>query len=147
METLQIYTDGSCSGHPGPGGWGAVLIKGNKRKELRGGTKHTTNNRMELTAAIRALNSLKRSYKSISVYTDSQYVKNGITKWIKDWKKKGWKTANRNAIKNIDLWFQLDELCSKHKINWIWVKGHSDHIENERADTLARLGMQRFIYH
>lgn len=144
MENVTIYTDGSCSGNPGPGGWGAVLLKDEQRREIKGGESDTTNNRMELMAAIRALEWLKRPY-AVTIYTDSAYVKNGITTWIAKWKKNGWRGSNRNSIKNIELWLRLDKLCSKYNVTWKWVKGHSGNLENERADTLAKLGMQPFV--
>ncbi|WP_417782556.1 ribonuclease HI [Terasakiella pusilla] len=144
MENVTIYTDGSCSGNPGPGGWGAVLLKDEQRREIRGGESDTTNNRMELMAAIRALEWLKRPY-AVTIYTDSAYVKNGITTWIAKWKKNGWRGSNRNSIKNIELWLRLDKLCSKYNVTWKWVKGHSGNSGNERTDALAKLGMQPFI--
>lgn len=137
MKTIQIYTDGSCLGNPGPGGYGAILVYKKHRKELAGGFKLTTNNRMELLAAIKALESLKEGCQ-VELTTDSQYVKNGINQWINNWKKRGWKTADRKPVKNQDLWQALDHEVSKHKINWHWVKGHSGHPENERCDELAR---------
>lgn len=139
--SILIYTDGACSGNPGPGGWGAVLISGNHRKELNGGQLETTNNRMELTAAIRALEAVNKRPSNITLYTDSNYVKGGITNWIHNWKKNGWKTANKKAVKNADLWLELDEIQSVHNINWQWIKGHAGHPENERADELAREGI------
>lgn len=137
LKTIQIYTDGSCLGNPGPGGYGAVLIYQSHRKELAKGFANTTNNRMELLAAIKALETLKESCQ-VELTTDSQYVKNGINQWIKNWKKRGWKTADKKPVKNQDLWQQLDELVQGHQINWHWVKGHSGHPENERCDELAR---------
>jgi len=142
-NTVLIYTDGACSGNPGPGGWGAILHFAGSEKELSGGEAKTTNNRMELTAAISALNALKRSCE-VKVYTDSSYVKDGITKWIHGWKKNGWKTAARKPVKNAELWQQLLDALAKHKVEWHWVKGHAGHPENERADELARQGMEPF---
>lgn len=130
--TVEIYTDGACSGNPGPGGWGALLRYGKHEKELSGGETETTNNRMELMAAIKALEALKKP-SSVKLYTDSTYVKQGITEWIHGWKAKNWP----NRIKNKDLWIRLDSLNNQHKIEWLWVKGHSGHPENERADSLA----------
>lgn len=137
---VKIYTDGACSGNPGPGGWGAILMYGDAIKEINGGEKETTNNRMELTATIRALEALKKS-SEVHIYTDSMYVKDGINEWIKKWKVNGWKNANRKPVKNSDLWMELDELIAKHQVKWHWVKGHSGHPENERADELARIGI------
>jgi ribonuclease HI len=132
-EPVVIHTDGACSGNPGPGGWGAILDHGGKRKEIYGGEKNTTNNRMELKAAIEALNALKRPC-TVEMHVDSNYVKDGITKWIHGWKKNGWKTADK-------LWQSLDEAIKLHQISWHWVKGHAGHPDNERADELARLGI------
>lgn len=140
---VMIYSDGACSGNPGPGGWGAILIYGGHRKELKGGEAETTNNRMELMAAISALAALKR-HSHVELYTDSAYVKNGISQWIHGWKRNGWKTADRKPVKNAELWQQLDALRAKHDISWHWVKGHAGHPENERADELAREGMAPF---
>jgi len=139
-KDIYIYTDGACRGNPGPGGWGAILIYKNNRKEIKGGSLLTTNNIMELTAVIEALLLLKYS-SNIVLTTDSNYVKDGITKWIHNWKSKGWKTSNKKPVKNKELWVKLDELASKHKIDWQWVKGHSGHLENERADLLANQGI------
>ena len=136
----RLYTDGACSGNPGPGGWGAVLEWNGHRKELHGGEPATTNNRMELTAAIKAIESLSRSV-TVELYTDSRYLKDGVTLWLKDWKRRGWKTADKNPVKNIDLWQQIDALLTQHKISWHWVKAHNGHEQNERADELARLGI------
>ncbi|MCW8108733.1 ribonuclease HI [Alteromonas ponticola] len=136
-KSVRIYTDGSCLGNPGPGGYGAVLLYKNHRKELADGFAHTTNNRMELLAAIKALESLSESCH-ITLTTDSQYVKNGINQWIHNWRKNGWKTKDRKPVKNADLWQQLDEAVNRHDIDWKWVKGHSGHPENERCDELAR---------
>jgi ribonuclease HI len=131
-----IYTDGACRGNPGPGGWGAVLISGTHEKELWGGELHTTNNRMELLAAIRALEALKRSCHA-AIYTDSQYVKRGIREWLPAWKARGWRTADKRPVKNRDLWEALDALIARHELQWHWVKGHAGHAGNERADRLA----------
>lgn len=135
-----IYSDGACSGNPGPGGWGAVLIYGDKRKEISGGEPMTTNNRMELRAATEALMALKRSC-SAELHTDSEYLRKGITEWIGKWKANGWRTASRDPVKNADLWQALDEARQRHKVSWHWVKGHAGEVENERADELARQGM------
>lgn len=143
MKKVSIWTDGACSGNPGPGGWGAVIRFGEHEKELQGGEFETTNNRMELLAAISALNALKFPCE-VDLYTDSQYVKGGMTGWIFGWKKNGWKTASKKPVKNAELWMQLDEAVSRHKINWHWVKGHAGHPENERADELARSGMEPY---
>lgn len=140
---VEIYTDGACSGNPGPGGWGAILLYGDAEKELKGGAAETTNNRMELTAAIEALNALTRSCKA-TVHTDSVYVKDGITKWLARWKANGWRTAAKKPVKNIDLWQALDEALATHDVSWKWVKGHAGHPLNERADELAREGMAPF---
>ena len=137
---IHIYTDGACRGNPGPGGWGALLIYENYKKEIKGGSLLTTNNIMELTAVIEALSMLKFSSQVI-ITTDSNYVKNGITKWIHNWKSKGWKTASKKPVKNKDLWIKLDQLAANHTIDWKWVKGHSGHQENERADLLANEGI------
>ena len=137
---ITIYTDGACSGNPGPGGWGAILISGEHRKELFGGERETTNNRMELMAAIEALDALKRS-SNVVLHTDSTYVKDGITKWIHGWRRSGWRTAAKKPVKNSELWQRLDEASKRHDIDWCWVKGHAGHPENERADELARSGV------
>ncbi|MCI3134677.1 ribonuclease HI [Phenylobacterium aquaticum] len=137
---VVVYTDGACSGNPGPGGWGAILIWGGQEKELCGGEAPTTNNRMELMAAIQALEALKRPCK-VELHTDSQYVKNGITEWIRGWKARGWKTADKKPVKNDDLWKRLDEARLRHEVAWRWVKGHSGHVMNDRADALARKGL------
>jgi ribonuclease HI len=134
---VVIHTDGACSGNPGPGGWGAILAFGDAEKELKGGEAHTTNNRMELMAAIAALEALKRPCL-IDLHTDSQYLREGITKWIHGWKRNGWKTSDKKPVKNVDLWQRLDEALKRHRITWHWVKGHAGHAENERADALAR---------
>ncbi len=135
--TVAIYTDGACSGNPGPGGWGAVLLYGEHRREISGASADTTNNRMELTAAIRALEALKRP-TDVALYTDSTYVKDGITRWLPGWKAKGWRTASKSPVKNRDLWEALDALVQRHDVSWHWVRGHAGNLENERADTLAR---------
>lgn len=142
MTEIEIYTDGACKGNPGPGGWGALLRTGGHEKELFGGELLTTNNRMELMAVISALNALTRPC-AIILHTDSQYVKNGITTWIHGWKKNGWKTADKKPVKNADLWLQLDEAQKRHRIDWRWVKGHSGHEFNERADELANRGVEQ----
>ena len=135
-EILNIFTDGACKGNPGIGGWGAILEYGNSKKEIKGFSKNTTNNIMELTAVIKALECLNRKCK-ITITTDSNYVKNGITEWIKSWKINGWKTSKKSTVKNKELWVKLDNLVAKHEINWKWIKGHSGHPQNERADQLA----------
>ncbi len=135
--TVTIYTDGACSGNPGPGGWGALLTHGSRELELSGGEQQTTNNRMEMQAVIEALSALKRSC-DVELYTDSTYVRDGVTRWMANWKSNGWKTAARKPVKNQDLWQALDQAVSRHRINWHWVKGHSGDPGNERADTLAR---------
>jgi ribonuclease HI len=140
---VVIFTDGACSGNPGPGGWGAILVSGGHRKELAGGEAQTTNNRMELLAAISALEALNKPC-DVTLTTDSNYVKDGITKWIFGWKKKGWKTADNSPVKNTELWQRLDMARLKHKVDWRWIKGHAGHTENERADELARQGMAPF---
>jgi len=138
---VVIYTDGACKGNPGPGGWGALLQYGRRERELFGGESRTTNNRMELIAVIRALESLKRS-ATVEIYTDSQYVKNGIETWINAWKRNGWKTSGRKPVKNADLWVELDRLARDHEITWHWVKGHADTEGNQRADALANRGVE-----
>ncbi len=140
MKKVSIWTDGACSGNPGPGGWGALLRFGDTEKELSGGEVLTTNNRMELQAATEALNALKEPC-TVDLYTDSQYVKGGIGGWIHGWKKNGWKTASKKSVKNVDLWQALDDAVKRHDVQWHWVKGHAGHAENERADELARQGM------
>ena len=139
---IIAYTDGACSGNPGPGGWGVVLIDGDDRTELKGGESATTNNRMELMAAMKALETAADG-APVTIYTDSQYVKNGVTTWIKSWKKNGWKTAAKKPVKNQDLWVELDALANARPVDWRWVKGHAGHPENERADALARAGVPR----
>ena len=139
-DYVEIFTDGACRGNPGPGGWGALLRHGGHEKHLHGGERETTNNRMELTAAIMALESLKRPCK-VDLTTDSQYVRQGITEWIMNWKKRGWKNSAKKPVKNADLWMRLDEVAAKHDIKWHWVKGHSGHDENELADELANRGI------
>mgnify|MGYP003343213170 FL=1 len=139
-DTVTIYTDGACKGNPGPGGWGVWLSCNGKDKELFGGEANTTNNRMELTAVIRALEALKRSC-TVDVHTDSKYVQQGITAWIHGWKKNGWRTSDKKPVKNEDLWKALDELAQQHQIRWHWVKGHAGHAGNERADELANRGV------
>ena len=138
-----VHTDGACSGNPGPGGWGVILDYNGTRKELSGGEADTTNNRMELMGAISALESLKRPCE-VEMHVDSNYVKDGITKWIHGWKKNGWKTADKKPVKNAELWQRLDTALGTHKVSWHWVKGHAGHDENERADELAREGMAPF---
>ena len=138
---VEIYTDGACSGNPGPGGWGAILHWGGQEKTLFGGEPNTTNNRMELLAVIRALEILKRPVRA-RVHTDSQYVQKGISEWIHGWKARGWKTASKTPVKNADLWQALDKVQGGHEIEWVWVKGHAGHEQNERADALARQGVE-----
>ena len=136
-KTVEIYTDGACSGNPGPGGWGAVLRYQGVEKELLGGERETTNNRMEMLAAIHALEAMKRPVRAI-IHTDSTYLRDGITKWIYAWKERGWKTAAKKSVKNVDLWQRLEAAMAPHEVEWLWVKGHAGHPENERADALAR---------
>ena len=148
QPSLFAYTDGACSGNPGPGGWGVLLIAKNgdtevKRRELSGGAPDTTNNRMELMAAIAALETLERA-TPITIVTDSKYVKNGLTEWIHGWKRNGWRTAGKKPVKNAELWRRLDEAASRHDVNWEWIRGHAGHPENERADELARAAMEPF---
>ena len=137
MTHVDIFTDGACSGNPGPGGWGAILRSGDREKELSGGERATTNNRMELTAVIRGLEALKKT-TNVVIHTDSRYVMDGVTQWLARWKRNGWKTADKKPVKNEDLWRELDVLCARHEVQWRWVKGHSGHDGNERADALAR---------
>jgi ribonuclease HI len=143
-EVVEIYTDGACKGNPGVGGWGALLRYGGTTRELFGGEAQTTNNRMELTAVIRALEALKRRC-SVRLHTDSQYVQQGISTWIHDWKKRGWRTADKKPVKNEDLWRRLDELAAGHDVEWIWVEGHAGDPGNERADELANLGVASIV--
>jgi len=140
MARVEIFTDAACSGNPGPGGWGAILRAGEHEKEMWGGDSETTNNRMELMAAIMALEALKGP-TTIDLHTDSTYVKDGITRWIHNWQRNGWKTAAKKPVKNVDLWQRLQEAMARHEISWHWVKGHAGHPENERADELARRGI------
>lgn len=144
MKPVFIYTDGACKGNPGPGGWGVLLRYGEHEKELWGGERDTTNNRMELMAAIRGLEALKDS-RDVILTTDSQYVRQGITEWLSQWKARGWRTANRQPVKNADLWEQLDQAARRHRVRWEWVKGHSGHVENERADQLANRGIDELL--
>jgi ribonuclease HI len=141
---IEIWTDGACRGNPGPGGWGALLRSGEHARELHGGALKTTNNRMELTAVIEALAAVKRP-SCLVIHTDSQYVKNGITEWVAQWQRRGWKTADKKPVKNVDLWQRLLELSSAHQIDWRWVKGHAGHEGNERADALANLGVDEAL--
>ncbi len=140
MTAVEIFTDGACSGNPGPGGWGALLRYGGAEKEMCGGEAATTNNRMELLAAIRAIETLKRP-ATVRLHTDSTYLRDGITRWIEGWKANGWKTAAKKPVKNVDLWQRLDAAVAPHDIEWRWVKGHAGHPDNERADALARKGL------
>ena len=139
-QRVTIHTDGACSGNPGPGGWGAILSFGDHAKELKGGEPHTTNNRMELMAAIAALEALKRPC-AVEIHTDSQYLRNGIMSWINNWKRNGWRTADKSPVKNVDLWKRLDTALAQHQVRWHWIKGHAGHAMNERADELAREGL------
>ena len=141
---IEIYTDGACSGNPGPGGWGALLLSRGHERELSGGEPATTNNRMEMMAAIMALDALKRP-SEVHLHTDSTYLRNGITQWIHAWKARGWRTADKKPVKNVDLWQRLEMEASTHDMKWHWVKGHSGHPENERADALARQGMAPYL--
>ena len=143
---VVIHTDGACSGNPGPGGWGVILQSGQHRKELKGGEELTTNNRMELMAAISALEALK-SPSDVDLYTNSNYLRGGITSWIKGWKRNGWRTADKKPVRNIELWQRLEQAAERHHVRWHWVKGHHGHDENERADELAREGMAPFLAH
>ncbi len=140
MQDVHIYTDGACRGNPGPGGWGALLRYGDREKQIYGGERATTNNRMELMAAIMALETLTRRCK-VTLTTDSVYVKNGITEWLPQWKRRGWKTADKKPVKNVDLWERLDRAAAAHDVTWKWVKGHSGHLENELVDQLANRGI------
>jgi ribonuclease HI len=139
-DDVEIFTDGACSGNPGPGGWAAILRYRGVEKELRGSVPTTTNNRMELTAAIAGLEALKRPCR-VRLYSDSQYLRDGITRWINNWKRRGWLTSDKKPVKNVDLWQRLETAASRHQIDWIWVRGHAGHPENERADALARAGI------
>lgn len=144
MSKVEIYTDGACRGNPGPGGWGALLLSADREREVFGGEPDTTNNRMELTAAIQALNALKQSCEVV-LYTDSTYVQKGISEWLSNWKSRGWKTAARKPVKNADLWQALDEATGRHQIEWRWVKGHAGNAGNERADQLANRGLEEAL--
>ncbi|HME84793.1 MAG TPA: ribonuclease HI [Roseiarcus sp.] len=143
-QRVLIWTDGACSGNPGPGGWGAVLRYGSHEKELRGGEPLTTNNRMELTAAIKALESLTRPCP-VTLHTDSQYLRSGVTGWLDRWKRNGWRTADRKPVRNEDLWRRLDAAAARHEVRWLWVRGHAGDELNERADELAREGMSAYL--
>jgi ribonuclease HI len=140
--TIDIYTDGACSGNPGPGGWGSVLLWGDHRRELSGGDANTTNNRMEMLAVIRALEALKKP-SAVRLFTDSTYVMKGITEWLPQWKRRNWRTASRQPVKNLELWQELEAVLQPHQVQWLWVKGHSGVPENERADELARLAIPK----
>lgn len=139
---IEIFTDGACSGNPGPGGWGAILRWRGEEREMNGGEPDTTNNRMEMMAAIRALETLKRP-ATVRIHTDSAYLRDGITRWIHAWKVKGWKTADKKPVKNVDLWQRLETAAERHQVEWVWVRGHAGHPENERADALARAGIPK----
>jgi ribonuclease HI len=144
IKKIEVFTDGACRGNPGPGGWGAILRYGQHEKELQGAEPQTTNNRMELMAAIAALESVKETC-DVSVTTDSQYVRQGVTNWMANWKKNGWRTSDKKPVKNQDLWQRLDAASAQHNIEWHWVKGHSGHIENERCDTLANIAIDKLL--
>ncbi|MBA1147143.1 ribonuclease HI [Ectothiorhodospiraceae bacterium WFHF3C12] len=144
MSIVEVFTDGACRGNPGPGGWGAVLRYNGREKDIHGGEARTTNNRMELMAAIKALESLSRPCRVV-LTTDSQYVRKGITEWMPNWKRRGWRTADKKPVKNVELWQRLDELAQRHDIDWRWVRGHSGHAENERADALANRGVDEVL--
>jgi ribonuclease HI len=144
IKNVSIYTDGACRGNPGPGGWGALLRYGKREKKLYGAESHTTNNRMELMAAINALAALRQSCK-VDLYTDSQYLQKGVIEWMPKWKTNRWKTSNKKSVKNIDLWHQLDHYLTQHQVTWHWVKGHSGHIENELADALANQAIDELL--
>jgi ribonuclease HI len=144
MSIVEVFTDGACRGNPGPGGWGAVLRYNGRERDIHGGEVQTTNNRMELMAAIKALESLRRPCRVV-LTTDSQYVRKGITEWMPNWKRRGWRTADRKPVKNVELWQRLDELASQHEVDWRWVRGHSGHPENERADALANRGIDEVL--
>ncbi|MDR2365765.1 MAG: ribonuclease HI [Zoogloeaceae bacterium] len=141
---IEIYADGACSGNPGPGGWGVLLLCGGNSREIWGGEAHTTNNRMELTAVIQALQALKRP-ATARIYTDSTYVQQGISQWIHNWKRRGWKTADKSPVKNVDLWKELDRVAALHQLEWLWIKGHAGNSGNERADRLARRGIEEVL--
>jgi ribonuclease HI len=141
LPKVTIHTDGACSGNPGPGGWGAILAWNDHEKELKGGEPHTTNNRMELSAAIHALEALNKPC-AVDLYTDSQYLRGGVTEWIAQWQRNGWRTSDRKPVKNVDLWQRLDTALKRHEVRWHWVRGHSGHDLNERADRLARQGLE-----
>jgi ribonuclease HI len=143
-RTIEIYTDGACRGNPGPGGWGAVLVAGDRRKTLYGGARETTNNRMELTAAIEALNALKGRQR-VALHTDSRYLMDGISQWLPGWKRRGWQTSARKPVKNQDLWQALDKAASRHDVTWKWVRGHSGHAGNDEADALANRGIDELM--
>ena len=144
MHEIEIFTDGACRGNPGPGGWGAILRSGGHEKELHGGEADTTNNRMEMMAVIEAVKTVKQP-ASLSITTDSKYVLQGMQEWLVQWKKRGWKTASKKPVKNVDLWQQLDSLLQDHQVKWTWVKGHAGHAENERADELANKGVDEVL--
>ena len=144
MKAVTAYTDGACRGNPGPGGWGAMLRYGENVRELRGGERHTTNNRMELMGAIEALGALKEPCR-VDLYTDSRYVRDGITRWLPGWRRRGWLTSAKKPVKNRDLWMRLDDLAQRHEVVWHWVKGHAGHPGNERADALANLGLEHAL--
>lgn len=145
-KVVEIWSDGACSGNPGPGGWGALLVFDGHEKEMKGGEPATTNNRMELMAAIRALEALTRPCR-VKLHTDSRYLKDGITQWIRRWKQNGWRTADKKPVKNVDLWQRLDAALARHDVHWVWVKGHAGHDGNERADALARAGLKEAADH
>ena len=144
MKGVEAFTDGACRGNPGPGGWGVLLVFNGRRRELKGGEGHTTNNRMELTAAIEALRALSEPCQ-VDLYTDSVYVRDGITKWLPAWRRRGWRTASRTPVKNKDLWLSLDEISNGHQVRWHWVKGHAGHAGNEHADALANEGLEEHL--
>ena len=144
MTDVDVYTDGACRGNPGPGGWGVLLVAGQHRRELKGAEPETTNNRMELTAAIRALAAIRRPCR-VRLYTDSQYVRNGITEWMPQWKARGWKTADRKPVRNTDLWMELEREAARHEVEWHWVRGHAGHAGNEAADALANQAIDEML--